>query len=313
MDANQLQELLQRLTGGFEQLAAANAAAAAANAAANAAGAGQARRRPDRLTKIDASSYLLWEEQFRLCVAANGWNHATARREARMAMQEEAAKAVQGIPVGDLDDPVQPFGELLQLYRAVHYNPATVEAAWIRFGKTKQKADGESLVAWHSRVRYEFSLAYPDVPAQQLDGNRDLIRKFVHGIHSTEVADKTLMGAYQDSFAAALQLAIAAEASLMRPGRKGGHMMGAIGTKRKFSGDCFNCGIKGHRSAECRKPKKEKGEKDDKKKNDRGRPKEKGRGGKNTSPSPKRKIAAMGQRDEDHLTQEESDDQAQGN
>lgn len=286
------------------------------------AGAGrQGKRRPDRLAKIDASAYLLWEEQFRLCVAANGWDHATARREARMAMQDDAAKAVRGIPVGDLDQPVQPFTDLLLLYKAIHCNPATTEAAWIQFGKTRQKNDGETLVAWHSRVRYEFSLAYPDVAAEQINTNRDLIRKFVHGIANTEVADKTLMGNYQDNFAVALQLAISAEASLLRPGRRAGHHIGSLNKKAKFDGDCYNCGKYGHRSAECRQPKKE--EKGDKP--ERGRGQERGRGGRGRgrgrsrggrrgSPSLGKRIAALEQKlDGELFGEEEGSESASGN
>lgn len=178
---DQLQALMDAMAAmTVAQTAAANAQAAAANAqiaaAQAAAAAGPAAgvgavpvgvaapaglgpgRRLAPYNQIDSIEWLTWRRTFLLIAEAAGWNEAQKKIQAAACMEGPAATVVSHIDTAALAT----VAEVLDAYEACLMPAAAGEVAQQEFEVARQ-LPGESLLAWHSRLRTLFIRAYANV------------------------------------------------------------------------------------------------------------------------------------------------------
>ena len=251
MDADQFQQFMDRMSGG--------------------------KRRLELFKSGDGVEWMIWRRHAEMTATINGWNHQRRRREYAAAMQGEAALWVSDIPLND----AAPAGgdaadsaDLLDAYGARFLPTAGADVVRVSF-RSAEMAEGETLLAWHSRIRNLFVRAYPNVAAADVNANADLKDRFILGIRDPRVREHTWNRRPAD-FAAALT-----EASNMAAGehvlhnrtnkedpfavKREIHHLGDFGDEIAATGskggggqrkgddrECYRCHKKGHIARFCR-------------------------------------------------------------
>lgn len=237
---------------------------------------GNKRKLPE-YTSGDPVAWLEWRVTYNNIRELNGWNDdAVCVAQIKGAMGGYAAVAVQGI------DNATPGG-LLDAYEARFCTAAASVQARQQFLAAKQEPT-ESIVAWHTRVRTLYRRADA---AADLEGTKELIDRFVFGLHHPVVMERTLdtapanmTDALREAASKAATIACVAEHTGKKPGAglyamagpsTGGDAAAAVTNKK-----CWNCDEVGHLSRDCPQPKRGKGRGSNKGK---GRGSNKGKGG----------------------------------
>ena len=145
-----------------------------------AAGNRPASRKVPEFSSADPNEWQTWEENFLLIVAINGWDNRRARRELAAAMTGIAKTYVRDIDVGDVAA-AAPIADQLTLYRARFMPEAAGDMARVTI-RDACRTEGETVQGWHARLRALWVRAYPDLDANGLNNNKDLIEKFALGL-----------------------------------------------------------------------------------------------------------------------------------
>lgn len=109
-----------------------------------------------KLTETDPESWITFKDNFLTTAALNEWTPQRAKLKLKAAVRDEAARAVQHI----IMDPKWTLRHALAAYEEVFIHPAGVELAQAELERTRKKTD-ETLLAFHTRLRYLFLRAYP--------------------------------------------------------------------------------------------------------------------------------------------------------
>ena len=109
-----------------------------------------------KLLDISPESWLTFKDNFLTTAALNEWKPDRAKLKLKAAMRDEAAKAVQHIRF----PPSWNLSQALAAYEEVFVHPAGVELAQAELERAKKKGD-ETLLTFHTRLRYLFLRAYP--------------------------------------------------------------------------------------------------------------------------------------------------------
>lgn len=239
MEPEQLQHLLEGLTGAVQGLAGHN-------------NAGRFRLDPLESTKPD--DWLAWKDHFRIACTINTWGHQRARREIKGAMRGDALRITSDIPIEDGAAAADPE-QLLTVYEGRFVTQAATSEARRAYYVATQKP-GEDVLAWHARLRSTFLRAFPGIG----DYNNDvrLVEHYIAGLHDRSLR-RMVIEADPQTFAAALE-----EASRKAAARSAEKSMSLLiktktepGTTAHIAqmeaatGLCYNCGFSGHFQHEC--------------------------------------------------------------
>lgn len=109
-----------------------------------------------KLSDTTPENWITFKDNFLTTAALNEWTDSRAKLKLKAALRDDAAKAVQHISIPEgwsLD-------RLLLAYEEVFIHPAGVDLAQAELERAKKKS-GETLLAFHTRLRYLFIRAYP--------------------------------------------------------------------------------------------------------------------------------------------------------
>lgn len=109
-----------------------------------------------KLSETDPESWITFKDNFLTTTALNEWKDDRAKLKLKAAMRDEAARAVQHIRFSAH----MTLKQALEEYETVFVHPAGIELAQAELERTKKKND-ETLLAFHTRLRYLFIRAYP--------------------------------------------------------------------------------------------------------------------------------------------------------
>ena len=154
----------------------------------------QQRHKIEKYSSGDPAEWSIWRSNFVLAVTINEWDNQRARREAAAAMVGNAKMYVDSIAINDA--PVQgqndaaDYTGLLNQYEAVFVPEAASDLSRMMVKDSLQRED-ETILQWHSRLRYRYKRAYPNLTQQQLANDRALIDHFIHNLRDDDCAVKT--------------------------------------------------------------------------------------------------------------------------
>lgn len=232
-------------------------------------------RRPEPFSSGDGAEWLIWRQNFEVCLELNEWNtqetRARAKNEALASITGEAKRQITELRSNGDNETV---AEFLNRIQARYLPEAATQFAKAEYDGCSQ-LPGEKLINWHGRLRVLFVRAFP-AQAANAEQNEQLIRKYMLGLTSTTIKTHVLDGApatYADALARAQNKA-ATEATVAGSAIPGGKVMqiGAIDTPSTAQANrnlrrrgpepqvgapsqvqlCWSCGKAGHYSRECR-------------------------------------------------------------
>jgi hypothetical protein len=146
---------------------------------------------------------------------------------------------------------------LLDLYQARFVPEAETDAAWTDLREARQRED-EPILGWHSRLRFLFQRAYPDLDAAAIEVHADIRKYFILGLAHDQVKmdtwklrPATYQLAYQHASNNAASIRLFQPLQPMsavktEPG------LYAVGDGLHANTQCYWCGKMGHRKFECR-------------------------------------------------------------
>ena len=122
-----------------------------------------------KLTGTDPESWITFKDNFLTTSQLNEWTPKRAKLKLKAAVRDEAARAVQHIKM----NPEWTLAQALSAYEEVFIHPAGVELAQAELERARKKAD-ETLLAFHTRLRYLFLRAYPEEEPETSKKLKDL-------------------------------------------------------------------------------------------------------------------------------------------
>ena len=226
LGAGQLQQLLGRVGGG---------------------------RKLNSLASVEGVEWKTWRVHFETVAGINQWQDARMKNELRASMAGDAARLVADIPIGN---DLRTIDEMLDDYEARFLPAAAGNISRLEFHQSRQLT-GETIIAFHGRLRDLFQRAYPD--QAHLANHSQLLRQtFALGLADLEVS-RYVLDQNPADYAAALNAAhtkFATEAALgLR--RKGGGInqigpdVNQINRPNQGPLVCWSCGKAGHFERDC--------------------------------------------------------------
>lgn len=202
---------------------------------------------------VDPQQWRIWRRNFEQIANIKGWNQQRQRREIASSMEADAALAVYDIAVDVPNDPQATGQALLNAYEARFVPAAAGQLARSEFKAAKQKP-GETILAWHTRLRELFLRATPNGDA---NADQSLIDTFTHNL-----VDPAIMMYVLDqnpaTYVMALQAAQNKQATLLVMGKQvssgGLHVMGGAevhAIRQGGKGPCWTCNAPDHQRHEC--------------------------------------------------------------
>ena len=207
---------------------------------------GGGERKLPAFATAKGKDWIAWRNNFRLMCGVKGWDDVTARNNLAAAMEGEANIRVQDISIPFAANPATGLAfttaELLLAYDRIFLPEAGGQLARSQFQQAKQRAEGEDILQWHSRLR---ALYCRSNPFGDLEHSRELIERFITGLVDPEVKDRT-WNDFPRTFTEALDSATKRHAALMllrKPGRIHGprhlcHWGGKAGEGASFGCHC---------------------------------------------------------------------------
>ena len=110
-----------------------------------------------KLSDTTPENWITFKDNFLTTAALNDWTNSRAKLKLKAALRDDAAKAVQHISIPEgwsLDC-------LITAHEEVFIHPAGIDQAQAELERAKKKS-GETLLAFHTRLRYLFIRAYPE-------------------------------------------------------------------------------------------------------------------------------------------------------
>ena len=213
------------------------------------------------LKSADPIEWDTWRKTFEQTVICNAWDHSRARRELYASMEGEAHHQVRNIPVNAVPDAngvVPPVQDMLNEYQERFVPESAITLARERFRAARQKSE-ETNNQFHNRVRYLWTAANPNAPANDLEGDRDAREVFLFGLRNEAVREQTAMQ-HPETFTRCLALANSNEATIRQLQRRnpyhrrGIHALSAPSTAamdKDKNTICWHCNDKGHVKRNC--------------------------------------------------------------
>ncbi len=248
---------------------------------------GTGRSRLDNYESGDGTDWAIWRRNCVTRITVNGWNNQRARREIATAMKGAAAAWIQDIDIADAAIPLPagaPAGAvadaadynlLLDAYEARFLPPAASDVLRVQFQKAMQR-EGETVLAWHSRLRHLFTRAYPHLNAAAVQASPDLKDRFILGLSDAKVRENTWNRRPADYMTAYLDASNLTAGEVVLHGREAdpfapppvkkeigqlgedGEGTNALRAGTKKSGqrgiECHRCHKTGHMAKECWAP-----------------------------------------------------------
>ena len=148
--------------------------------------AGGTRVKAPRLETVEPEQFLIWRQNFADAAAVNEWGVNRAKVVARASLGGDAALLCHSIPLGaDVGADAVTLNGLLDLYENRILTPAAGAMSESLFEAAVQTA-GEPVSKFHGRLRSLYIRAYP-ARANDYEQRRDLIKKFLNGLHHPQV------------------------------------------------------------------------------------------------------------------------------
>ena len=212
-----------------------------------------------------------------MCAVKN-WDDQTARNNLANSMEGEANLRVQHIDpfgINPLTGYLYSTADLLLAYDRIFLPEAGGQLARSLFKQARQRAEGEDILAWHSRLRTLFQRSDPHVDTET---SRDLIEQFVQGLVNRDVRDRTYND-FPQTYTQALHYATQRHAALIvLQGQGHGHRRvgdpdifamsanpsgeaGEGGDIHAVWGRCYLCNDTGHFRRDCPKRSQQKDKK----------------------------------------------------
>ena len=211
---------------------------------------------PPSLSEINAVKWKTFRQGFELASAYNEWEDKVAVVKMRLALKDEAARAVEHLSFSD--QPSQK--DALDRLEKVFVNPSGQDLAEVEFKKAKRKRD-ETFQAFHIRLRNLFCRAYPLVEAET---SKELKDAFILHLGDPDTSKQLRSSTDYRSFTYSNLLTrsqdLLAASSLIRQAyssHSSVHQMtfGLDSEESSVSligaGECFHCLQKGHIAREC--------------------------------------------------------------
>ena len=224
-----------------------------------------ASRRLETFSTGDPMEWATWRSNFEITATINGWDDQRQRREIGAAMTGLAKQWTRDIALGDGAAVVAVAAGLLDAYQDRFLPEAESDKARISFRDARQQ-EAETVIAWHSRLRYTFKRAYPALGDAAVEASRDLRDTFILGLANTTVKTDTWK-ARPLTYAACLEQANNYEAStiVLSKFASGSRNITAIqDSGPRFPSDdsslsavsdpnnCYRCNRPGHIRRDCR-------------------------------------------------------------
>ena len=148
--------------------------------------AGGTRVKAPRLESTEPECFLIWKQNFLDAAAVNEWGVNRAKVVARASLGGDAALMCHSIGLGADEGPdVVTLENLLTQYEDRILTPAAGAMSESLFEAAVQLA-GEPVAKFHGRLRSLYIRAYP-ARANDYEQRRDLIKKFLNGLHQPQV------------------------------------------------------------------------------------------------------------------------------
>ena len=147
-------------------------------------------RRLPAFSSAEADDWVPWRGIYRNARVSHGWADDVARNQLAQAMEGLAQTRVGHINAHGIDPDTgvaYTADGLLAKYDAIFLPAAGSHYARMEFKQAKQKA-GETVAAWHARLRYIFLRAEPGADTET---SRDLMETFVLGLEDPSVRSYT--------------------------------------------------------------------------------------------------------------------------
>lgn len=215
-------------------------------------------KKPSVFSTGDGAEWRTWRRNFMTIQVMQAWEDQRARREAASAMEGNAARVVQDIPV-DGDNNALGIAAFLDLYEARFLPAAAGQLSRVDFRVATQQPD-ETILAWHTRLREVFTRAFPQGNAHN---DQHLIEKFVLGMADANVVSYTY-DHHPETYGAALvhaqnkaatQAVIAGRSSAgiqSLSAATSAKATNAIGGQQGGPDGCWYCGDKSHVRKDCK-------------------------------------------------------------
>lgn len=201
------------------------------------------------LKTVDPQQWRIWRRNFEQIAAIKHWQDERQRREIASSMEGDAALAVMDIPV----DVQNATGQDLLIQYEERFVPAAAgQLARSEFKAAKQKP-GETILAWHTRLRELFLRATPNGNA---NNDQALIDTFTQNLVDPAIM-MYVLDANPATYAAALQAAQNKQATLLVMGKQvtsgALNQLGADGIHalHRDGKTCWFCNQPGHQRHEC--------------------------------------------------------------
>ncbi len=147
-------------------------------------------RKTEKFSSGDGVEWATWRDHFEVVRRINNWNNARARQEIAASVIGSAKMMVQDIDIGDQGVDPHDYTELLDEYEARFLPAAASDAARVEITTTTQD-EGETVLAYHSRMRHLYRRAYPALGGHQVEASRQLIDLFIRGLRNQTVSQDT--------------------------------------------------------------------------------------------------------------------------